>query len=90
MSKRQNLEVVVAGLAVVDLIGRPVRLDRLPRRGGLQLLDSITLTTGGNACNCAIDLKKLGFRNSINKPRPIPTPREIRAPIIKTFFVCGL
>jgi sugar/nucleoside kinase (ribokinase family) len=62
MSRGQKLDAVVAGLALVDLIGRPVKLDKLPKRGGLQLLDSITLTTGGNACNCAIDLKKLGFR----------------------------
>ncbi len=61
MSRVDRLDVIVAGLAVVDLIGRPVRLDRLPRRGGLQLLDSITLTTGGNVCNCAIDLRRLGF-----------------------------
>ena len=52
----------MAGLALVDVIGRPVRLDSLPKRGGLQLLDSITLTTGGNVCNCGIDLRKLGFR----------------------------
>ncbi|MGB6649683.1 MAG: carbohydrate kinase family protein [Bacteroidota bacterium] len=62
MSNSQTLDAVVAGLALVDLIGRPVRLDKLPKRGGLQLLDSITLTTGGNVCNSAIDLRKLGFR----------------------------
>lgn len=56
------LDVVVAGLAVVDIIARPVEPGRLPKRGGLRLIDSITLTTGGNVCNCGIDLSKLGFR----------------------------
>jgi sugar/nucleoside kinase (ribokinase family) len=55
-----TLDVVVGGLAVVDIIGRPV--ERLPGRGELELIDSITLTTGGNVCNCGINLAKLGFK----------------------------
>ena len=55
-------DVVVAGLAVVDVIGRPLNFGKLPRPGGLELLDSVTLTTGGNVSNCGIDLAKLGFR----------------------------
>jgi sugar/nucleoside kinase (ribokinase family) len=55
-------DVVFAGLALVDLLGRPVDIQHPPRRGGLQLLDSMTLTTGGNVANCGIDLAKLGFR----------------------------
>ena len=62
MASRKTFDVVLAGLALVDVIGRPVDLRRLPRRGGLQLLDSVTLTTGGNVANCGIDLAKLGFR----------------------------
>jgi sugar/nucleoside kinase (ribokinase family) len=58
----RRLDVVVGGLAVVDVIGRPVDLKVPPRPGGLQYLDSITLTTGGNVLNCCIDLAKLGFR----------------------------
>jgi len=54
--------VVVAGLAVVDVLGRPVRLNALPKPGGLQFLDSITMSTGGNVSNVGIDLAKLGFR----------------------------
>ncbi len=61
LSIRRPLDVVVAGLAVVDVIGRPVHLSRLPRRGSLQYLDSITMTTGGNVSNYGIDLVKLGF-----------------------------
>jgi sugar/nucleoside kinase (ribokinase family) len=62
LSIRRPLDVVVAGLAVVDVIGRPIHLARLPRRGTLQYVDSITLTTGGNVSNYGIDLVKLGFR----------------------------
>jgi sugar/nucleoside kinase (ribokinase family) len=55
-------DVVLAGLALVDVIGRPVDIHHPPQRGGLQLLDSMTLTTGGNVANSGIDLAKLGFR----------------------------
>jgi sugar/nucleoside kinase (ribokinase family) len=57
-----GLDVVVAGLAVVDLIGRPVNLWRLPKRGGIRLTENITMVLGGNVCNVGIDLAKLGFR----------------------------
>jgi sugar/nucleoside kinase (ribokinase family) len=57
-----RLDAVVAGVAVVDIIGRPVVLSRLPRQGGLTLIDSITMTTGGNVANCGTDLAKMGFR----------------------------
>jgi len=56
------LDVVVAGLAVVDIIGKPVDVSKLPKRGGLQLIDNITMTTGGNVSNVGGDLTKLGFR----------------------------
>lgn len=62
MNHPHHLDVVVAGLAVADIIGRPVDLKNLPRRGALKLIDSITLTTGGNVSNVGIDLAKLGFR----------------------------
>lgn len=62
MKRAAGLDVVMAGVAVVDVIGKPVDLRRPPRAGGLQLLDSITLTTGGNVSNCGIDLARLGFR----------------------------
>lgn len=62
MITHSTYDVVVAGVAVVDIIGRPVEVQRLPKRGGLQFLDSIMLTTGGNVSNVGIDLQKLGFR----------------------------
>ncbi len=62
MAQAKTFDVVLAGLALVDVIGRPVDIRRPPRSGGLQLIDSVTLTTGGNVPNCGIDLARLGFR----------------------------
>lgn len=62
MNQPKHLDVIVAGLAVADVIGRPVDLKNLPKRGALKLIDSITLTTGGNVSNVGIDLAKLGFK----------------------------
>lgn len=62
MDRGEGLDVVIAGLAVVDVIGRPVNLSRPPKAGSLQLIESVTLTTGGNVSNSGIDLAKLGFR----------------------------
>ncbi|MBM4162009.1 MAG: carbohydrate kinase family protein [Ignavibacteria bacterium] len=62
MNHPHHLDVVVAGLAVADVIGRPVNPRSLPKRGGLKLIDSITLATGGNVSNVGVDLAKLGFR----------------------------
>jgi sugar/nucleoside kinase (ribokinase family) len=61
MHHLKHLDVIVAGLALTDIIGRPVDLKNLPKRGALKLIDSITLTTGGNVSNVGIDLAKLGF-----------------------------
>ncbi|MEX2116216.1 MAG: carbohydrate kinase family protein [Bacteroidota bacterium] len=59
---RKELDVVVAGLAVVDIIGKPVDLRHPPKAGGLQIIESLRMTTGGNVSNVGIDLAKLGFR----------------------------
>jgi sugar/nucleoside kinase (ribokinase family) len=61
-SSVRDLDAVVAGLSVVDIIGRPVDLRRPPKPGGMQPIGSITMTTGGNVPNVGIDLAKLGFR----------------------------
>lgn len=62
MSHSKHCDVIVAGLALTDIIGRPVDLKNLPKQGALKLIDSITLTTGGNVSNVGIDLAKLGFK----------------------------
>jgi len=62
LSSVRDLDVVVAGVSVVDVIGRPVDLRRVPKPGGMQRIGSITMTTGGNVPNVGIDLAKLGLR----------------------------
>jgi sugar/nucleoside kinase (ribokinase family) len=62
MNQDKLLDVVVAGVAVADIIGRPVDWRKPPKRGRLKLIDSITLTTGGNVSNVGIDLAKLGCK----------------------------
>ena len=47
---------------MVDVIGRTMDLRRMPAAGSLSYLESVTMTTGGNVCNCGIDLARLGFR----------------------------
>jgi sugar/nucleoside kinase (ribokinase family) len=59
---QNQIDVVFAGVAVADVIGRPVDLLHPPSKGGLQLVESVTLTTGGNVSNSGIDLAKMGFR----------------------------
>lgn len=54
----------MAGLAVLDIIGKPVNLRRPPRPGGLQTIDLLAVTTGGNVSNVGIDLARLGFRTA--------------------------
>jgi sugar/nucleoside kinase (ribokinase family) len=56
------VDVIVAGMAVVDVIGRPVNLRKMPKPGSLSVIESVTLTSGGNVANVGIDLAKLGFR----------------------------
>jgi sugar/nucleoside kinase (ribokinase family) len=61
-SRSAKLDVVVFGLLVADILGRPVNFSRLPSRGGLQLIETITFSTGGNVSNVGIALSKLGLK----------------------------
>jgi sugar/nucleoside kinase (ribokinase family) len=58
----KTFDVVVFGLLVADILGRPVDLKRLPKRGSLQLIETISFSTGGNAANVGIALTKLGMK----------------------------
>lgn len=57
-----ELDVTVAGLAVVDIIGRVIESGSFPPPGSLSVIDSIKLTSGGNVSNVGIDMAKMGFR----------------------------
>ncbi len=47
---------------MADVIGEPVDLRDPPEPGGMRLLKSITLTTGGNVCNSGVAMARLGMR----------------------------
>lgn len=52
-------DVVCIGIAVADVVSRPV--DIIPEQGKLGLIDKIELHTGGCAVNAAIDMAKIGL-----------------------------
>jgi ribokinase len=54
------MDAATFGVIVADVIGEPMDLKRAPKSGGLTYLNSLTLTTGGNACNVSIAMAKLG------------------------------
>src|SRR5258708_21004599 len=56
------MDAAIFGLIVADLIAEPMDVRRPPPPGGLHLVRSITLTTGGNVCNTAIAMAKLGMK----------------------------
>lgn len=51
-------DILIIGIATVDMIGRPV--DQFPGPGGLVFFKHLTMSTGGCAVNCSIALAKLG------------------------------
>ncbi len=56
-------EIINIGIATVDAIARTV--DRFPNPKELIFFDKLDITTGGCAVNCAIDLAKMGIKNSL-------------------------
>jgi sugar/nucleoside kinase (ribokinase family) len=55
------MDAALFGLIVADLIAEPMDLRRPPAPGGLALLNSIRLTTGGNVCNTGLAMARLGM-----------------------------
>src|SRR5882672_4710302 len=55
-------DAAIFGLIVADLIAEPFNLRNPPPPGGLHLVNSVSLTTGGNVCNTGIAMAKLGMR----------------------------
>ena len=56
------MDAAIFGLIVADLIAAPFDLRHPPARGGLQILNNITLTTGGNVCNTGVAMARLGMK----------------------------
>lgn len=56
------MDAAIFGLIVADLIASPFNLRKPPPPGGLAILNTIELTTGGNVCNTGIAMAKLGLQ----------------------------
>jgi sugar/nucleoside kinase (ribokinase family) len=56
------MDAAIFGLIVADLIASPLDLRHPPPPGGLHLVDSIQLTTGGNVPNTGIAMARLGMK----------------------------
>jgi len=56
-------EVICGGIVIADIVARPV--DRMPKRGILELVDSIDLCIGGCAANTGSALARLGVSTAI-------------------------
>src|SRR4051812_20528699 len=55
------MDAAIFGLIVADLIASPMNLRNPPAPGGLHVLKTLELTTGGNVCNVGIAMAKLGM-----------------------------
>ncbi|MEA2707666.1 MAG: hypothetical protein QOF78_267 [Phycisphaerales bacterium] len=56
------MDAAIFGLIVADLIASPMNLREPPPPGGLQIIKTIELTTGGNVCNTGVAMAKLGMK----------------------------
>jgi sugar/nucleoside kinase (ribokinase family) len=55
------MDAAIFGLIVADVLASPMDLRRPPAPGGLAILKSLELTTGGNVCNTGVAMTKLGM-----------------------------
>jgi sugar/nucleoside kinase (ribokinase family) len=56
------MDATLFGLIVADIIAQPMGLRPPPARGGLQVVETVALTTGGNVCNVGLAMAKLGMK----------------------------
>ena len=57
------IDVACIGILVADIIAKPV--DRIPNKGLLGLIDSITMHSGGCAMSAAVDMAKIGLKTAV-------------------------
>lgn len=62
MSPIKNIDCVVVGSCVVDVLARPVPLEQAIGRGKLIETEPLRLATGGIVSNAGITLARLGMR----------------------------
>ncbi len=63
MPPEKNLDVLCVGIAVADVLGKPI--DEIPPWDRLGTVDQVEHHTGGCAANTAVDLVRLGLRAGI-------------------------
>src|SRR5437016_3001818 len=56
------MDAAIFGLIVADLIASPFDLRHPPEPGGLRVLKTLELTTGGNVCNTGMAMARLGSK----------------------------
>jgi sugar/nucleoside kinase (ribokinase family) len=56
------MDAAIFGLIVADLLASPMDLKNPPSPGGLQIVQRVELTTGGNVSNTGIAMAKLGLK----------------------------
>jgi len=56
------MDAALFGMIVADVIAEPIDLQHPPPAGGLHLIRSLSLTSGGSVCNVGIAMAKLGMR----------------------------
>ena len=52
-------DIACVGILVADAIAKPV--EKIPEKGRLELVDTLTLYTGGCAANACVDMSKIGI-----------------------------
>lgn len=57
------IDIVCVGILVADAIAKPV--EKIPAKGKLELVDTLSLYTGGCACSASIDMAKIGRKVAI-------------------------
>jgi sugar/nucleoside kinase (ribokinase family) len=57
------IDILCVGILVADVMAKPV--EKIPEKGKLELVDNITMFTGGCAVNAAIDIAKIGVNTGI-------------------------
>src|SRR4051812_13753751 len=56
------MDATIFGLIMADVIAQPMGLRPPPAPGGLQIVENVSLTTGGNVCNTGLAMAKLGMK----------------------------
>lgn len=64
MPQNKRFDCIVVGSCVVDLLCRPVELDKPIGKSSLKKTEPLIITSGGIVCNSGIGLARLGMRTA--------------------------